>query len=52
MGDYSGFGNMTSGLQELEQKVTANGTINLEQIIFNAIDSKINTSLAQAITTA
>ena len=30
----------------------ANGTINLEQTVFKAIDSKINTSLTQAMTTA
>ena len=43
---------MTSGLQELQQKVMTNGTINLEQTIFNAISSKVNTSLPQAMTTA
>jgi hypothetical protein len=52
MGSHDGFGNMTSGLQELQQKVMANGTINLEQTIFKAIGSKVNTSLTQAITTA
>ena len=51
-GGGDGFGNMTSGLQELQQKAVANGTINLEQTIFNAIHSKVNTSLTQAITTA
>jgi hypothetical protein len=45
-------GNMTAGLQELQQKVMANGTINLEQTILEAIGSKVNTSLTQAITTA
>jgi hypothetical protein len=45
-------GNMTAGLQELQQKVMANGTINLQQTILEAIHSKINTSLTQAITTA
>jgi hypothetical protein len=45
-------GNMTSGLQELEQKAMANGTINLEQTTLEAINSKINTSLTEAITTA
>lgn len=44
-------GNMTAGLQELQQKVMANGTINLEQTILEAIGSKVNTSLTQAITT-
>src|SRR5919198_5997347 len=43
---------MTSGLQELRQKVMTNGTINLEQTIFNAIRSKVNTSLTQAMMTA
>ena len=52
MGDHGGFANMTTGLQELQQKAIANGTINLEQTIFKAIDSKVNTSLTQAMTTA
>lgn len=52
MGDYGGFGNMTSGLQEDQQEITTNGTINLEQTIIEAIDSKVNTSLTQAISTA
>ncbi len=52
MGDHGGVGNMTSGLHELQQKAIANGTINLEQTIFKAIDSKVNTSLTQAMTTA
>jgi hypothetical protein len=51
MGHGSG-GNMTAGLQELQQKVVANGTINLEQTILQAISSKVNTSLTQAITAA
>ena len=42
-------GNMSSGH---EQKIINNGTINLEQIIFQAIESKINTSLIQAMATA
>jgi len=35
----------TSGQQQqqLEQKMIKNGTINLEKIIFRAIESKINT---------
>jgi hypothetical protein len=34
MGGHGGFGNMTSGLQEPQQKMmTINGTINLEQTI-------------------
>ena len=45
-------GNMTAGLQELQQKVMANGTINLEKTILEAISSKVNTSLTQAMTTA
>ena len=54
MGDHrGGFGNMTSGLQEEhQQKMMINGTINLEQTIFEAIGSKINTSLTQAMTAA
>lgn len=52
MMEHSGGGNMTSGLQELEQKAMANGTINLEQTTLEAINSKINTSLTEAITTA
>jgi hypothetical protein len=45
MGAHGGFGSMTSGLQELQQEEMANGTINLEQTIFKAISSKVNTSL-------
>jgi len=52
MGDHGGFGNMTSGLQEDQREMMINGTINLEQTIIEAIDSKVNTSLTQAITTA
>lgn len=52
MGDHGGFGNMTSSLQEDQQEMMINGTINLEQTIIEAIDSKVNTSLTQAITTA
>jgi hypothetical protein len=52
MGNHGSYGNMTSDLQELRQKVMANGTINLEQTIFKAIASKVNTSLTQAMTTA
>ena len=43
--------NMTSSLQGLQQKVMANGTINLEQTILKAIRSKINISLTQAMMT-
>jgi hypothetical protein len=49
MGDH---GNMTSGVKDHQQKMIINGTINLEQTIFQAINSKINTSLIQAMTTA
>jgi uncharacterized iron-regulated membrane protein len=45
-GDRGGFGNITSGQQQI------NGTINLGQTIFEAVGSKVNTSLTQAITTA
>jgi hypothetical protein len=48
MGDRGSFGNMTSG----QQQKMINGTINLGQTIFEAIGSKVNTSLTQAITTA
>jgi hypothetical protein len=50
--DHGGFGNMTSSLQEDQQEMMINGTINLEQTIIEAIDSKVNTSLTQAITNA
>ena len=49
MGDRGDYGNKTSGLHE---KMMLNGTINLEQTIFEAIGSKVNTTLTQAITTA
>lgn len=57
MGDHGGdwVGNMTSGQQQQqhhEQRMINNGTINLEKIIFQAIESKINTSLTQAMATA
>ena len=56
MGDHNGdqTGNVTSGQQQQqhEQRMINNGTINLEQIIFQAINSKINTTLTQAMTTA
>jgi hypothetical protein len=48
MGDHGDFWNMTSAMQE----IMINGTINLEQTIFDAIGSKINTTLTQAVTTA
>jgi uncharacterized membrane protein YdcZ (DUF606 family) len=47
MGDLGKFGNKTSGQQEM-----INGTINLQQTIFEAVGSKVNTTLTQAITTA
>jgi hypothetical protein len=55
MGDHreNWLGNITSSQQQQhEQKTINNGTINLEQVIFQAIDSRINTSLTQAMTTA
>jgi hypothetical protein len=48
MGDPGNYVNKTSAQQEK----MINGTINLEQTIFEAIGSKVNTSLTQAITTA
>jgi hypothetical protein len=53
--DHEGnrLGNLTSSQQQLhDQKKINNGTIDLEQVIFQAINSKINTSLTQAMTTA
>lgn len=56
MGDHVGSwaGNTTSSQQQQqhEQKMINNVTINLEKIIFQAIESKINTSLTQAMATA
>ena len=55
MGDHVGnqLGNLTSSQQQQhKQKTINNGTINLERIIFQAINSRINTSLTQAMTTA
>jgi uncharacterized membrane protein YkoI len=55
MGDHGGnqLGNMTASQQQQhKQKMINNGTNSLEQIIFQAINSKINTSLTQAMTTA
>ena len=49
MGERSDYGNKTSGPQE---KMMINGTINLQQTIFEAIGSKVNTTLTQAITIA
>ena len=50
MSGYGGEGNMTSGHQK--KMGIINGSINLEQTIFEAIGSKVNTTLTQAITTA
>jgi uncharacterized membrane protein YkoI len=55
MGEHSEglTGNVTSGQQQQhEQGMIKNGTINLEQVIFQAINSRINISLTQAMTTA
>ena len=57
MDDHDGgwAGNMTSGQQQQqnhEQRTIINGTIDLEQIVFQAINSRINTSLTQAMNTA
>lgn len=52
MGDHGGIENRTPSIQEDQQETKINGTINLEQTIIEAIDSKVNTSLTQAITTA
>ena len=54
MGDHSGgwAGNMTSGQQQQHEQKAINGTINLEQVIFQAINSRINTSLTQAMISA
>lgn len=56
MGDHvvGRAGNMTSGQQQQqhEQKMINNGTINLEKIIFQSIESRINTSLSQAMANA
>jgi hypothetical protein len=49
MGDRGVIGNMTSDMHET---MMLNGSINLEQTIFDAIGSKVNTTLTQAITTA
>jgi hypothetical protein len=48
-GDLDDFGNKTFGKHD---ESMINGTINLEQTIFEAIGSKINTTLTQAITTS
>lgn len=49
MGERGDYGNKTFGTHG-EKMI--NGTINLEQTIFEAISSKVNTTLTQAITTA
>ena len=48
MGDHGGW-NTTSGVKDHQQKMIINGTINLDKTIFEAISSKINTSLDQAM---
>jgi hypothetical protein len=48
MGNLASSGHMTSAQQEK----MINGSINLEKTIFEAIGSKVNTTLTQAITTA
>jgi uncharacterized iron-regulated membrane protein len=48
MGDLGNLGNKTS----IQQEKMINGTINLQQTIVDAIGSKVNTTLTQAITTA
>jgi hypothetical protein len=53
MGGHSGFANMTSSMHELlHKRMTNNGTINLQQTIFDAFRSKLNISLTQAMTIA
>lgn len=56
MGDHvvGRAGNMTSRQQQQqhEQRMINNGTINLEKIIFQSIESRINTSLCQAMANA
>jgi uncharacterized membrane protein YkoI len=55
VGDHGGSWteNMTSEQQQQhEQKTINDGTIDLKQVISQAINSKINTSLTQAMTTA
>jgi uncharacterized membrane protein YkoI len=54
MKDHDGFENTAFGPQEhqQQQQKMINGTINIEQTIFEALDSKVNTSLTQAMTTA
>ncbi len=56
MGDHAvgRAGIITSGQQQQqhEQRMINNGTINLEKIIFQSIESRINTSLSQAMANA
>lgn len=51
IGDHGGFSDMTSAHEDQQEKMI-NGTINLEQTIFEAIGSKVNTSLTRAMTIA
>jgi hypothetical protein len=50
--DHGSFSKMTSDLHGVQQEKMINGTINLEETIIEAIDSKVNISLTQAISTA
>ena len=50
--DHGGLSEMTPGAHEVQQEKMINGTINLEETIIEAIDSKVNFSLTQAITAA
>jgi uncharacterized membrane protein YkoI len=51
-GVHESFNNKTAYLHEYQHRMIINGTIDLEQTIFEAIDSKVNTSLIQAMTIA
>ncbi len=51
-GDHESFKNKTAYPHEYQHRMIINGTIDLEQTIFEAIDSKVNTSLIQAMTIA
>jgi hypothetical protein len=48
-GDHESFKNKTAYPHEYQYKMIINGTIDLEQTIFEAIDSKVSTSLIQAM---
>lgn len=51
-GRHESSGNMTSETPQHQQNMAINGTIDVERTIFEAIDSKINTSLIEAMTIA